>query len=98
MTRTKRKVGLLIQFHTLIVLFLRWLLGADKLVEPDDEMKSLTSDVNGLEGEPRQSSARPKDIASLNIARQQELADPHFKFRCLILQTKRLVRNESMSA
>ena len=70
MTRMKRKVGLLIQFHTLIVLFLRWLQGADKLVEPDDEMESLTSDVNGLEGKPLQSSARPKDIASLNMARQ----------------------------
>ena len=63
-------MGLLIQFHTLIVLFLWWLVGVDKVVEPDDEMKSLTSDVNGLEGEPLQSSACPKDIAGLNVARQ----------------------------
>ena len=68
--RMKRKLGLLIQFHTLIVLFLCWLQGADKLVEPDDEMESLTSDVNGLEGKPLHSSARLKDIASLNMAQQ----------------------------
>ena len=60
---------LLIQFHTLIVLFLCWPVGADRVVEQDDEMKSLTSDVNDLKGEPLQSSARPKDIASLNVAR-----------------------------
>ena len=48
MTRMKQRVGLLIQFHALIVLFLCWLVGTDKVVEPDDEMKGLTSDVNGL--------------------------------------------------
>ena len=92
MTRIKRRVGLLIQFHTLIVLFLCWLVGADKVVEPDDEMKSLTSDVNSLEGEPLQSSACPKDVAGLNVARQQELAEPLFRFRRLELQRKRLVK------
>ena len=75
----KGRVGLLIQFHTLIVLFLCWLVGADKVIEPDDEMKSLTSDVNGLEGEPLQSSACPNDVAGLNVARQQELAEPLFR-------------------
>ena len=49
-------------------------------------MKSLTSDVNGLEGEPLQSPALPEDIAGLNIARQQELAELLFKFRRLKLQ------------
>ena len=68
MTRMKREVGLLIQFHTLIVLFLCWLVGTYEVVEPDDEVKSLTGNVNGLEGEPLQSSARPKDIAGLNVA------------------------------
>ena len=67
-------------------LFVSWPVGADKVVELDDEMKSLTSDVNGLEVEPLQSSALPKDIASLNVARQQELAEPLFKFRRLELQ------------
>ena len=52
MTRMEQRVDLLIQFHTLIVLFLCWLVRTDEVVEPDDEMKSLTSDVNGLEGEP----------------------------------------------
>jgi len=63
------KMDLLIQFHTLIVLFLCWPVGVDRVVEKDNEMESLTSDVIGLEGEPLQSSARPKDIASLNVAR-----------------------------
>ena len=84
--RTKNKADLLIQVQSLIVLFIGWSVGADKVVELDDEMKSLTSDMNGLEGEPLQSSALPKDIASLNIARQQELAEPLFKFRRLKLQ------------
>ena len=48
MTRMKQRVGLLIQFHALIVLFLYWVVGPDEVVEPDDEMKSLTSDVDGL--------------------------------------------------
>ena len=91
------RVGLLIQFHTLIVLFLCWIIGADKVVEPDDEMKSLTGNVNGLEGEPLQSSARPKDIAGLNVARQQELADSLFIFRHLGLQMKQLVRKDNTS-
>ena len=68
--RTKKKADLLIQVHSLIVLFIGWSVGADKVVELDGEMKSLTSDVNRLEGEPLQSSALPKDITSLNIARQ----------------------------
>ena len=88
----KGRVGLLIQFHTLIVLFLCWLVGADKIVELDDEMKSLTSDVNGLEGEPLQSSACPKDIASLNVARQQELEESLFRFRRLEQQIEQLVK------
>ena len=92
MTRIKGRVGLLIQFHTLVVLFLCWLVGANKVVEPDDEMESLTGDVNGLEGEPLQSSACPKDVAGLNVARQQELAEPLFKYRRLELQIKRLVK------
>ena len=97
MTRRKQKVDLLIQFHPLIVLFLCWPVGADKVVEPDDEMKSLTSDVNGLEGEPLQSSARPKDIASLSVARQQELAERLFKYRRLELQMKQLVKTDNLS-
>jgi len=92
MKRTKQIADLLVQVHTLIVLFISWSVGADKVVESDDEMKSLTSDVNGLEGEPLQSSALPKDIASLNIARQQELAEPLFKCRRLELQTKQMVK------
>ena len=68
MTRMKQKVDLLIHFHALVVLVLCWLVGADKVVEPDDEMKSLTGDVNGLEGEPLQSSACPKDVTGLNVA------------------------------
>ena len=84
----KQKVDLLIQFHTLIKLILCWPFRTDKVVEPDDEMKGLASDVNGLEGEPLHSSARPKDIASLNIARQQELPERLFKFRRLELQIK----------
>ena len=79
-------MDLLIQFHTLIVLFFCWPVRADKVVEQDDEVKSLTSDVNGLEGEPLQSSAGTKDIASLNVARQQEFAERLFKFRRLELQ------------
>jgi len=55
-------------------------------------MKGLTSNVNGLEGEPLHSSALSKDIASLNIARQQELAEPFFKFRGLELQIKQMVK------
>ena len=94
----KRRVGLLIQFHTFIVLFLCWIIGANKVVEPDDEMKSLTGNVNGLEGEPLQSSACPKDIAGLNVARQQELADSLFIFRHLELQMKQLVRKDNTSA
>ena len=82
----KQKADLLIQFQALIVLVVCWPVGADKIVEPDDEMKSLTSDVNGLEGEPLHSSARPNDITSLNVARQQEPAEPLFKFWCLELQ------------
>ena len=78
-------MDLLIRFHTLIVLILCWPVVADKVVEQDDKMKSLTSDANGLEGEPLQSSARPKDIAGLNAARQQELAERLFKFRRLEL-------------
>src|SRR5258706_12365545 len=93
MTRTKHKADLLIQFHTLIVLFLCWPVGADKVVEPYDEMRSLMSDVNSLEGEPLHSSARPNDIASLNVARQQEPAEPFFKFRCLELQIKDVVKS-----
>jgi hypothetical protein len=85
------KADLLIQFHTLIVLFFCWPIGADRVVEPDDEMKSLASDVNSLEGEPLHSSARPNDIASLNVARQQELAEPLFKHRCLELQTRKMI-------
>jgi len=79
MTRRKRKWTYSPQFHTLIVLFLCWPVGADKIVEQDDEMKRLTSDANDLEGEPLQSSALPKDIASLNTARQQELAGRFFQ-------------------
>ena len=94
----KQKVDLLIQFHTLIVLFLCWLVRTDEVVEPDDEMESLTSDVNTLEGEPLQSSARPKDIAGLNVARRQELAETLFKFQRLKLQMKRLVKNANTSA
>ena len=90
--RTKQKLDLLIQVHTLIVLFICWSLGADKVVESDDEMKSLTSDVDGLEGEPLHSSALPKDIASLNIARQQELAQLLFEFRRLELQIRQIVK------
>ena len=67
--RTRQKADLLIQFHTLIVLFICWPVGADMVVEPNDEMKSLTSDVNGLEGEPFHPSTLLKDIASLNVAR-----------------------------
>jgi len=74
MERTKQKVDLLIQLHTFIVLFVCWPLGADGVVEPDDEVKSLASDVNSLEGEPLDSSARPNDIASLDVARQEEPA------------------------
>ena len=55
-------------------------------------MKSLTSNVNGLEGKPLHSSALPKDIASLNIAGQQELAERLFKFRRLELQIKQMVK------
>ena len=69
-TRTRQRADLLIQVHSFIVLFNSWSVGADKVVELDDEMKSLTSDVNRLKGEPLQSPALPKDIASLNIARQ----------------------------
>jgi len=83
---------LLIQLHTLIVLLICWPIGADKVVESDDEMKRLASDVNGLEGEPLHSSACPKDIASLNVARQQELAERLFKFRCLKLEIKGMVK------
>src|SRR5258706_12067863 len=93
MTRTKHKADLLIQFHTLIVLFLCWPVGADKVVEPYDEMRSLMSDVNSLEGEPLHSSACPNDIAGLNVARQQEPAEPFFKFRCLELQIKDMVKS-----
>jgi len=92
MKRTKQKADLLIQVHTLIVLFIFWSVGADKVVESDDEMKGLTSDVNCLEGEPLHSSALPKDIASLNIARQQELAEPCFEVRRLELQLKNIVK------
>ena len=92
MTRIKREAGSLIQVHALIILFLCWLVGADKVVEPGDEVKGLTGDVNSLEGEPLQSSALPEDIASLNVARQQELAEPLFKFRHLGLQIKQLVK------
>ena len=88
MTRTKQKADLLVQVHTLIILFIGWSTGAERVVEVDDEMKSLTSDVNGLAGEPLQSSALPEDITSLNIARQQELAEPLFEFRRLELQIK----------
>ena len=91
-TRTKHKADLLIQLHTFIVLFLCWPVGADKIVESYDEMKRLTSDVNSLKGEPLHSSARPKDIASLNVARQQELAERFFRFRCLELQIKDMVK------
>ena len=93
MTRSKHKVDLLIQFSTLIVLFLCWPVGADKVVESYDQMKSLMSDVNGLEGEPLHSSARPNDIASLNVARQQEPAEPFVKFRCVELQIKDTVKS-----
>src|SRR5258706_10464124 len=93
MTTTKHKADLLIQFHTLIVLFLCWPVGADKVVEPYDEMKCLMSDVDSLEGEPLHSSARPDDIASLNVARQQEPAEPFFKFRSLELQIKDMVKS-----
>ena len=89
----ENKADILIQFHTFIVLFLCWPVGADKVVEPYDEMKSLTSDVNSLEGEPLHSSARPNDIASLNVARQQELAGTFFKFRGLELQIKEMVKS-----
>ena len=65
----KQKSNSLIQVHTLIVLFICWPVRADKVVEPNNEMKSLASDVNGLEGEPLHPSALPKDIASLNVAR-----------------------------
>jgi len=92
MTTTKQKLNLLIQIHTLIVLFICWSVRADKVVELDDEMKRLTSDVNGLEGEPLHSSALPKDIASLNIARQQELAEPLVRFWRLELQIKQMVK------
>ena len=95
MARTKQEADLLIQFHTLIVLLLSWPVGADKVVEPYDEMKSLTSDVNSLEREPLHSSARPNDIASLNVARQQEPAEPLFKFRGLELQTKEMVKSST---
>ena len=91
MMETKYKADLLIQFHTLIALFLCWPVGADKLVEPYDKMKSLTSDVNSLEREPLHSSARPNDIASLNVARFQELAEPLIKCRGLELQIKEMV-------
>ena len=88
MTRTKQKSDLLIQVHALVVLFIGWSVRADRVIELNDEMKSLTSDVNGLEGEPPHSPALPKDISSLNVARQQELAEPLFKFRGLELQRK----------
>jgi hypothetical protein len=55
-------------------------------------MKGLTCDVNGLEGEPLHSSALPKYIASLNIGRQQELAQWLAKFRRLELQIKQMVK------
>jgi hypothetical protein len=55
-------------------------------------MKCLTSDVNGLKGEPLHSSAFPKYISSLNIARQQELAERLVKFRRLELQIKQIVK------
>ena len=90
-------MDLLIQSHTLIVLFLCWPVGADKVVEADDEVKSLTSDVNGLEGEPLQSFARLKDIASMNVARQQELAERLFKYRRLEPQMKQFVKNDNLS-
>ena len=52
------------------------------------------SDVNGLEGEPLPPSALPKDIASLNVARQQELEEPLFKFRRLELQINKWLKNK----
>jgi hypothetical protein len=92
MTGRKQKADLLIQVHTLIVLFICWSVGLDEVVESDDEMKCLTSDVNGLEREPLHSSAFPKYISSLNIARQQELAERLVKFRSLELQVKQMVK------
>ena len=71
------------------MLFFCWPIRADRVVEPDDEMKSLTSDVDSLEGEPLHSFAGSNDITSLNVARQQELAEPLFKLRCLELQNKK---------
>jgi len=61
-------------------------------------MRSLTSDVNGLEGEPLHSSALPKDIASLNIARQQELAEPLVLFWRLELQIKKQMIKTTIGA
>ena len=92
MTRTKQKSDLLIQVHSLIVLFIGWSVRADRVIESNDEVKSLTSYVNGLEGEPLHSSALPKDISSLNVARQQELAEPLFKFRRLELQKNKMIK------
>ena len=89
----KHKEDLLIQFHALIVLVVCWPVGADEVVKSDDEMKRLTSDVNSLEGEPPHSSACSNDITSLNIARQQEPAEPLFKFWCLELQMKQIVKS-----
>jgi len=37
--------------------------------------ESFTSDVNGTDGKLLYTSARPKDIVSLNVARHQELAE-----------------------
>jgi len=88
MERTRSKGDLLIQIHAIIILFLCWPIGADKVVEPDNEMKSLASDVNGLEREPFHPSARSEDISSLNVARRQELAEPLFEFWCLELQRR----------
>jgi hypothetical protein len=60
-------------------------------------MKCLTSDMNGLEGEPLHTPALPKYIASLNIARQQELAERFFKFRRLELQINQIVKTTTQA-
>ena len=86
--KNETKGDLLIQLHALIILFICWPVRTDEVVEADNEMKSLASDVNGLEGEPFHPSACPKDISSLNVTRQQEPAEPLFKVWCLELQRR----------
>ena len=91
-SRKGQEANSLIQFHTLVILFICRPVRTDKVIETDDEVKSLASNVNGLEGEPLHSSAGPDNISGLDVARQQELAELFFKFRCLELWIGRMVK------